>query len=529
MKKVNIFDKPKKYLNELNRVDFFEKEVIERVKKEYDAYSLACVWTTKLCPLGCETCFFKSGMDHNSRELEEYQFSDKGLKKLIKFISDSNNGYLMLSGGGDPMICPSKIEQVIREVKSKRIIVITSGFWAKTEISAKRVIDKLYEAIKERKYKNCGHVVLRISVDEHHRKKIGGNDPYKNIINVFRNNYVNDEHFSLLFHSLKQDTVVEEIAKEMNASLTFVGSNKSDNEYVEKIMVESSMFTIGDFSFPVSYSKLFNSNVMIDLNNADIVANNKKVITEDIKSSEQNNPAYVLNLSGKKGLDYWINYNGNVTSWMNQDPDNIYNLYKDSYKKFVNKTLCNPMSLFLIKKGYSLRNDIISEVNPLAVKRAESVNIRDYYATLLLRERNTKLYYYIRAIQSFINDGLIKEEIIENLSIELKNAIIGSLDSLKALYVKSDYDILEQELNERKFDKEIWLDWFTLVKRGHYNVNKERLAKKIIYFNKMTDMAFSIDDEIVDISMYRYNRISESMSPLDRKLLSKIIKNRDNK
>ena len=522
----NIFNNPKKYLKELNETNLFNKKNIEEEKKKHSAYSLACVWPTKLCPLGCETCFFRSSMDHKSLEKEEYQFSNKGLEKLITFINDSNNGYLMLSGGGDPMICPDLIEKIIRDVKSKRIIVITSGFWGKSEKQTKKTIDRLYEAIQNRKYKGYGDVVLRISIDAFHRKQIGNNDAYKNIINVFRKYYKDAKHFSLLFHSLRKDTVVEEIANEMNAELKIVGYNTSDNKYVNKIMVEKAEFKIEDYTFPVSYSKLFNSNVMVDLTEKNIVEENIKIINEDMKTSEQNNPTYVLNMNGEKGTDYWINYNGNVTSWMNQDPDNIYNVYKDSYKDFIDKTFNNPMSLYLIKYGYPARNEIISEVNPLAVVRAKTVNIRDYYATLLLRERNTKLYYYIRCIQHFIEEGYIQKSKLKNLSIELRDLILSDKKTLIETYNNSNYDILKQELNENKYDKEIWLDWITLVKYGQYEVDTERFIKKIAFLNKKENNLIDIENITKEFSMHRYNRISETMSPIDKKLLDRIIKER---
>lgn len=57
---------------------------------------------TKRCTAGCEFCFLKS----NNRKLndinESYEMSDYSFERFLKFVNEFNNGYLLISGGGEP-------------------------------------------------------------------------------------------------------------------------------------------------------------------------------------------------------------------------------------------------------------------------------------------------------------------------------------------------------------------------------------------------------------------------------------------
>ena len=125
-----------------------------------------------------------------------------------------------------------------------------------------------------------------------------------------------------------------------------------------------------------------------------------------------------------------------------------------------------------------------------------------------------------------MNQNMINKEKLQNLSVELKETILMDISDIKKLYNDSDYDILKQELNEKKFDKETWLDWFALIMRGHYDFNKNRLDKKLKYFHKKTDLTEDETKILSDYSENRYKRISETMSTIDKILLLKIIKER---
>lgn len=122
----NIFDRPCYYIEQVKKV-----RVSEKKRKKFNSKSMLCAWVTKLCPARCESCFFKSNMYHSGVPDEKYQFSQYGVDRLIKFINDSNNSYLMLSGGGEPMVRKDIVNEIIRRAKSDRIVIVTSAIWAK--------------------------------------------------------------------------------------------------------------------------------------------------------------------------------------------------------------------------------------------------------------------------------------------------------------------------------------------------------------------------------------------------------------
>ena len=123
----NIFDRPCYHIEQVKKVHISEKK-----RKKFNSKSMLCAWVTKLCPAHCESCFFKSNMYHDGIPDEKYQFSEYGTDRLIQFINDSNNSYLMLSGGGEPMVRRDIVNKIIREVKTDRIVIVTSAIWAKS-------------------------------------------------------------------------------------------------------------------------------------------------------------------------------------------------------------------------------------------------------------------------------------------------------------------------------------------------------------------------------------------------------------
>ena len=513
--KTNIFDYPRKYLQELYQTSIFSSEVHKSLIGEFKGLSMMCVWLTKLCPLQCKQCFFRSNMNHDGLINEEYQFSDEGMNKLIAFINDSNNGYLMLSGGGDPMVCMNHVVRLISEAQSKRIVIVTSGFWGRTEKQAHINIERLYQAFISRKYDTPCEVVIRLSVDSFHEAELGGNEVYKNIINVFNRYYSDIKGFSLMIHTMRDDPSVTELVEQLDGTLTYGEVGESDNPDVIKIVPKKAYINIHGFTIPVGISKLFLSDLMIDLNPpySSAVIDAVRVMTDDMENSEQGNPSYIQNSLGRKGLDFWVDYNGNVTTWFNQDWYQLFNLYVDDYMDLVQGTFSNPMTAFFLRKGYENRNNIVAEVNPLALLRAQAVNLRDYYAALLLEEDKTKLYYAIRAIQSFLGDYSISYDSISDYSAQLQEAIQLSVPELKDLYSSSDYDILVQYMDEEKFHQKQWSDLFLLIALGQYQVSTQRLEEKLKIYSAKTGVTVTrVSDFLENICSEQYQRLHKRIS-----------------
>lgn len=526
---INIFEKPDQYLKELNEKKVFPDSVINKAIADYSGLSMICAWITKKCPLKCDKCFFKSNMDCGNMIEEEYQLTDEGITKLIKFVNDSNNGYLMLSGGGDPMVCLDKVNRIIENAETYRIVIVTSGFWANDYQRARTIIKDMYDSFKKRKCKKECKVIVRLSIDDFHLKPLKTMQAYENIINIFHDEYRDEENFCLMIHTIRNDNTIHSVAKVVHADIVYGVEGESDNSRVIKIVPKKAImqFKTG-YYINIGISKLFYSDLMIDLKNeeSDLIKEAIKVITNDIENSEQDNPSYIQNALGKKGLDFWIDYNGNVTTWFNQDWNSIYNLYTNSYDEIVNRTLENPVTARFLKKGYENRNVIVSEVNPLAVIRAKAINLRDYYAAFILEENKTKLYYAIQGLKGYVEEYVISDKDLDILSKELQDTILKtSKNELISLYENADYDILNQYLDESAFDQQKWEDIFLLIALGHYQVKDEKLTKKIQYYNSKTGKhKTGISEFLVDFNDQLYSRLHKRISFMQEEAYAKMKK-----
>jgi len=504
----NVFDYSMDYLTEIKHI-----RIPNAKRKRYFGKTILCVWLTKLCPARCKNCFFKSNMYRVGVPSEMYQFSDYGLERVIKFINDSNNSYLMLSGGGEPMIRKDAVLQIVRRTKTDRIVIVTSGLWATSYERAKEIIFELYEAHQARK--DNAVVVLRLSIDEFHYKPLGF-DILDRITRVYRESFQDTPGFELRIHTIDGDPTLREVATLIGDCEVTDGDSElmSDNKDVIKIMPKRSTLTFGDgYQIQVGRSKLFYSDLRIDLSTiSPQVQRAIDVFDEDMSESEYGNPSIITNTTGPLGLDFWMDYNGNVTTWGNQQWDQLYNVYVDDYGDLVEGTFNNVVSYSFLEKGYYYRERIIRSVNPKAVLRSKALNLRDYAGAILFEEEKTKLYYAIRVVMDYLEEGILAQSDIDMLSPALRSLISGDIEAINTLYHESRHDILSQYL-KKDFDQDEWRDLFLLIKLGHYSVDSENLQRSLSYFNAMTDSdledisdAEAIDDEI------QYGRLHNRIS-----------------
>lgn len=506
----NIFDRPCYHIKQVKKVRIPEKK-----RKKFNSKSMLCAWVTKLCPARCESCFFKSNMYHDGKPDEKYQFSQYGVDRLIQFINDSNNSYLMLSGGGEPMVRKDIVNEIIRRVKSDRIVIVTSAIWAKTYQSAEKTIDELYESYLSRNDDLV--LVLRLSVDSFHYKPLGF-DVIDNVIKVFRNKYSKCKNFQLRIHTMQNDPTLEMVA-DMIGGCKVVYSDiesVSDNKEIIKILPKQATLSFDDgYDIKVGLSKLFFSNLKIDLNEfTDDIQKSLDVFEEDMSVSEYGNPSVLTNCDGSLGLDFWIDYNGNVTTWGNQQWDSLYNVYVDSYEDLVRGTFDNIISYSFLDKGYYYRERIVRTINPRAVLRSKAMNLRDYAGAFLMEEEKTKLYYAVRVIKDYLEDGILTEDDVSFLPANLLSAVHSSVEEINELYKASEFDIISQYFDKKEsLDIDDWNILFILIRLGHYDVSEKHIKEAIQYYNETyyADIK-SLDDIKDDDSPIFYGKFHNRIS-----------------
>lgn len=507
---MNVFDNSKLYLDEItNNV---RVNNIERLKGK----SFICAFFTKKCRAGCKFCFFKSNFRGLDDIEESYQMTEVGFKNFIKFVNDSNNGYLLLSGGGEPFEKSDYVIRTVAEAKTDQIVMVTNGFWAKDYDAAKEMIDKLYEALQSRE--ETIPITLRLSFDKFHYANLGENI-YKNIIDIFSKYYSNEENFKLRIHTLIEDNTILEFANKNGFIVDDeVFINISDNQMIFKLMPQKYKLRINDnYYIDVSGAKLFYPTVKPDLTK-EINDKALDVFDEDIMVSESNNPARVTNINGKDGLDFWVNYNGNITTWQNEQKNVLYNLYVDDYKTIEDGSYNNILSYSVIDKGYYYRERIIDEVNKKAVLRAKLSNMRDLSTSLLLNESKTDLYYAIRVLQDY------KDRInLEELPKEIRELVGLSKEKIIELYNESEYSIIDEYI-ENNSTKTEWRDLFDLIRIGEYDVSENSIKKGIEYFNTKFNTNYKDINEIEsEQGSIQIDRIIEKLTRMKKEAKDKCL------
>ncbi|TOK91996.1 hypothetical protein CGI07_24445, partial [Vibrio parahaemolyticus] len=64
----------------------------------------------------------------------------------MRLVSDSNTGYLLVSGGGEGFLEPDLMCQIISKSSANLTWMVTSGFWAKRESRAIQLLKRMYQA-----------------------------------------------------------------------------------------------------------------------------------------------------------------------------------------------------------------------------------------------------------------------------------------------------------------------------------------------------------------------------------------------
>jgi MoaA/NifB/PqqE/SkfB family radical SAM enzyme len=472
------FSSPQYYRSKL-----VEAQLVIGNKKNLSGKSFICVSLTRFCPVGCKFCFFKSGPLFRQPTKEDL-LTVEGVEKFINFANKVNLGYLLVSGGGEPMMEKQSVLKILENVISERIVLVTSAHWAKNIDSADRYLSAISEAILRRT--SISKITVRVSVDNEHSISLGL-DPVINLIKLFSTKYKLLEHLSLQIHSLDGDSTLDLLVEKLSDSYKIVRKNTiqkrvSDGISVLKIVPKQEIIFFNNLEIKVGYAKAFYSNLRVDLSEFSLIQKNISVYQQDLLESEDGNSSVVLNKLGNPGFDFWVNYNGNVTTWGNQFLDNLFNIYIDSPGRVINETLKDPAALSFIEKGASFRDAIVSEANEVAVIRSKAVNIRDYTGALMFDEARTRLYYTTRVLQEYIKEGKISKEKIMSLSDDLQKLLMADKKALIDAYNASTYTIIEQTI-EAGFNKDRVKDILEWIKLGHYKLSNEHVEKLIEFYN----------------------------------------------
>ncbi len=513
---VNPFINPDYY-----RRLILELNLVSYNTQEYSGKSFMCVFFTRFCGVGCPFCFFKSAPARNEISIAD-QFSEEGIDRFVEFCNQANLGYILISGGGEPLTQKRAVLRTIAEVETSRIVLVTSGNWALNKDAAQRYLSEIDAAIKARKTP-C-KVTVRVSVSAGHAIKLGTH-PAFNLIKLFESDYPNHPYLKFQIHGFENDPMFPKVMDLFPGhQLDYNrGSRASDDEDVIKVIPQKIHITLpSGYEFIVGISKIFGSDLRPNLYEIQRLQDTIKTFERDLEESEDNNSAVLFNTNGDKGLDWSLNYNGNICLWQNQVNDNQWNIYEDSFPKVLNETFRDPITLSYIENGCKYRERIVGEVSPRAVLRLKSISLRDYAGTVVFEEEKTRLYYAIRILQDYFKAGRVVQDQLVKLPDEIRGLIIGEAETAQELYRQAEYTIVDQ-YKRKEFDSVVWRDLLELIKLGHYDLTPKQIQEALDYYNSKTELKkyASINEVEREMGEAIQKRLTERlmyMKPTARKL-----------
>jgi hypothetical protein len=463
-------------LNPFLATAYYRQLILDQVRltprHEFHGKSFICLSLTRYCSVGCRFCFFKSPRAYR-KVVPDDAFGDEGVDRLVQFIRDADVGYLLISGGGDPLDERRSALRLISEAMADSIVIVTSGNWARSLPSARRYLKAMHSSFLARR--SPTHLTIRLSVDEFHGEALGL-APAHNLLRLFREQYRNEPNFCFKIHTLCNDPCIAKFLEEAGlrraGNVQIAGVGDECRTSVKISPRQEHYVDDTGFHLSINYAKLFHSDENVDLRDRNSVERNLAIFQKDLEESENGNSSRVNNLDGSLGLDFWITYDGRVTTWGNQLPDNRFNVYHDRHRDVVRRSFNDPASLAFIEWGGAYRDAILGEVNPRAVLLAKAVNIRDFVGDILFEDARDRLYFSLRALQDFRRSGHVSDGAMAKWPEELQKLVQLGKKELRRLYRTSRNDIVRQVLAGAA-TKEDLQRLRRRIDLGHFSVSKE--------------------------------------------------------
>lgn len=511
----NVFNSPATYRK-------FFLEANNLVKYDTSCYrgkSFICLFLTRFCGVGCPFCFFKSPPNQGSSDIKD-SFTEEGVDKFVKFANDANVGYLQISGGGESFLKRKALLRCITEVNADRIMLVTSGVWASNEDVGRAYVQDIASAIEKRE--KPARVSIRLSISEGHSLKLA-NKPLINLLKIFEEMYRSHPFLTLQLKTFENDKTLWTFLESLGSyKLEDIGVNSSDDPFVTKVIPWKKRLTLpSGYSIILGVSRVFDPGLRPDLNNQRSIDNTINVYNQDLDQSEDDFPALVFNPDGSQGLDWLVEYNGNVCTWQNRVQDNLLNIYEDDFNTVVHKTFNDPLTLSYVEKGSKVRDKIVSEVSPRAVTLMKAVSVRDYAGNCLFEDEKVRLYYTIRALQYYIEAGRINQLELEKFPKDLLRVICSTKEDIIKLFNAAQHSIVDQELSRKPSAIEL-RDFLELLKLGHFDVSKEQITKAITHYNEKVEpneRISSLDDVVPQFGLDIERRLTDriiQIKPMER-------------
>lgn len=234
----------------------------------------------------------------------------------------------------------------------------------------------------------------------------------------------------------------------------------------------------GGLKMRVRHAKRFYSDPEIDME-SEQAAHNIASCKQDIAELHDGHVGLVYNDGEATGLNFGMYHDGRLLTWGGTPPDNEHSIYTDNYADILDRTFRDVVSLSVLEKGDAYANEVVSEVNVHAARRAYGIGLRDFYSRILFEEGHTRLYYALRVLQDYVAEGRITRDQMEQWPVDLRTLVNAPKEELMRGHRESKLNIVEQYIRNPGVTSDQLFHLFCLVCKHHYDVTPEHMLDQV--------------------------------------------------
>jgi hypothetical protein len=357
---------------------------------------------SELCPVACEHCMYSS-------DLERKSFKDSldpdELESAIEFINSTHSEKLNITGGGEPFLKVPSILRILETVQVPRIEIVTAGYWAKTQLAAKRMIARLSAAGRRNPLQP--EILLRLSIDRYHL-----NAPKPVLI----------EHYGNIARAWAEEPG--------DMSLGFRGI-QPDRDHVDRLLAEEvggELVTVDDWnrrlvmpngrSAPITFNVFRASGKAGRLAERSELSSRSKTIREYYGPFESREGQLVLattvndairgRYTDTGGLAVTMNSDGRFWIFCGTAPDRQLVLGQRTFSESIAYFFEDPLTRLLVDDGVWTLADIVADLDPTTCQVAIAKNDVAALVDDLLVRPEVLLAVTIIAMGRFVAEGRLR-------------------------------------------------------------------------------------------------------------------------
>lgn len=409
------------------------KDYPKSTQELYYPLSVAYIWPTLYCPIGCEHCMYSSPKPKTKDN--GAVLNDRALGNFIQLSKDSHLESLVVSGGGEPMLELPSILRLLREAQFKYFEITTGGHWLLSDKAIIKNLEKLQQTITDRK--NRGDTIdfsIRLSVDQFHQKMVKP-ERVKRLIDILREDAglpQNERKYPdirlFLRALLIEDPTIDEIANMLGAELSQMEG------YTRKLRFKDHL------SYGINELLIFYKDMRFVGRGRDRVDTKSVELDQYFESYSSSNGDIRLGMTylkpGSKGevldgINIFVRHDGSIMPYGGA-PDVVSNIDSESYREFLSKLWSDIISRTLLFKGVNHVKRVAEEIDPNVSERARHKNWIASIVDESLSTIEVRLYISIRLLQEEVKNG--------SINIDQLPPYVQELMSISPEQLRKDYE-----------------------------------------------------------------------------------------